>query len=116
MGELCASAGLDADTPAAQLQRGDWDTLHRHWRAWLLSITTGTFAPRADPSTGRVSVLAPLSTVAAESFSKGQDHEEMTGSSESVHQLLDDALRSTEVSISFALLQLLHNWPWADTV
>jgi len=97
---VCQLASLDPDVPVAQLQQEDWKSLYRQWREWLLTIEHGTFAPHIDSDTGRLSVLNPQNAPLSDEESDGES-EDLEGTdvpAESVHELLDGALRSTEVS------------------
>ena len=86
--ELCELASVDPALPPEQLQQEDWDSLYAQWRGWLLTISRGTFAAHLNRETGRISVLS------AESAARSEPEGAPVGS---VHELLDDALRSTEV-------------------
>ena len=100
--ELCELAGVNPALPPEQLQQEDWDRLYTQWRRWLLTISRGTFAAHMDPETGSVSVLS------AESAAQTEPEGAPVGS---VHELLDGALRSTEVHQS-VLLFLKHIISW----
>jgi hypothetical protein len=93
--ELCELAGVNPALPPEQLQQEEWDALYAQWRRWLLTITRGAFAPRMDVETGRISVLS------ADSTAQLKPDGAPAGS---VHELLDGALRSTEVLHSVPLI------------
>lgn len=93
--DICQGAGLDADLPVAQLQQEDWSSLYEQWREWVLTISSGAFVPRLDARSGSLSVLG--SQRAERPPVDLEDVQESSTPTTSVHQLLDRALRSTEV-------------------
>ena len=107
--EICALAKVDPDIPTTQLQLSEWERLHKKWRDWLLTVSSGSFAPYVQPETGRVSVICSDCSSRSQrgdlrEVQQGMDTPEDASSSGrhsgrcSVHRLLDSAIRSTEVS------------------
>ena len=93
--DICQGAGIDADLPVVQLQQEDWSRLYEQWREWLLTISSGAFAPHLDAASGSLSVLGCQRARQPHPDSDGVY--ESSAPRESVHELLDGALRSTEV-------------------
>lgn len=56
--ELCCMAGgLAPATDPSSLSPQDWAALHGAWRAWILRLQEGSFAPSTCPARQRFSVL-----------------------------------------------------------
>ena len=86
---------MDPDLPVVNLQQEEWTKLYEQW---LVTVSSGAFAPHMDAGTGSLSVLGsqgPQQT----GLGPG-DAPEGGVPEQSVHELLDSALRSTEVRIS----------------
>ena len=110
MADICQPAGIDPDLPVAQLRPEDWTSLYEQWQEWLITISSGNFAPRLDAFSGSLSVL---SNQRAHQLGPESGDARRLGSSsptESVHELLDQALRSTEVKglVCFVILCRQH--------
>lgn len=80
--ELCEAASVDPQLLPRELEESEWAALYAQWRAWLQTVILGNFRPAVNPSTGRISVL-------------GAGFHQAT----SVHALVDDALRGTQVRV-----------------
>ena len=117
--EICALAEVDPDIPTTQLQLSEWERLHKQWRDWLLTVSSGSFAPCVQPETGRVSVICSVCSSRSQrgdprEVHPGMDmHEDASSSGRhtgwcSVHRLLDSAIRSTEVSPLASQCQNTH--------
>ena len=117
--EICTLAEVDPDIPTTQLQLSEWERLHKQWRNWLLTVSSGSFAPYVQPETGRVSVICSDCSSRSQrgdprEVHHGMDMREDANSSGrrsgwcSVHRLLDSAIRSTEVSPLASQCQNTH--------
>ena len=96
--DICLPAGIDPDLPVVQLQQEDWTSLYEQWQEWLLTVSSGNFHPHLDAFSGGLSVLGDQG--AHQPGPESGDVRRLGSSSpaESVHKLLDQALRSTEVN------------------
>ena len=92
---ICREAGIDPDLPVVQLRQDEWTSLYEQWREWLLTISSGAFAPHLDTVSGSLSVLNGQR--AHQSDLAPGDARGSSAPTASVHELLDGALRSTEV-------------------
>lgn len=81
--ELCEAAGVDGQLLPRELEDSEWEALFAQWRVWLQAVVMGRFQPAADLSSGRISVLG----CAPQMFN-------------SVHALVDGALRTSQVPAS----------------
>lgn len=92
---ICQRAGIDPDLPVVQLRQEDWTCLYEQWREWLLTISSGAFAPHLDTASGSLSVLGGQRGHQPDT---GPGHAQGSSApTASMHELLDGALRSTEV-------------------
>ena len=117
--EICALAEVDPDIPTTQLQLSEWERLHKQWRDWLLTVSSGSFAPYVQPETGRVSVICSVCSSRSQRGDPREVHQGMDMPKDasssgrhsgwcSVHRLLDSAIRSTEVSPPATQCQNTH--------
>ena len=78
--ELCEAADVDWELLPRELEDAEWEALFEQWCAWLKTLALGRFQPARDPTSGRISVLGAGSQ-----------------SLDSVHALVNGALRSSQV-------------------
>ena len=88
---------MDPDLPVVNLQEEEWTKLYEQWRQWLVTVSSGAFAPHMDAGTGSLSVLGSQGHQRTDL--EPRDAPESGVPEQSVHELLDSALRSTEVRI-----------------
>ena len=101
---ICLQAGIDPDLPVVQLRQEEWTILYEQWREWLLTISSGSFAPHLDTVSGSLSVLGGQRI--HHSDLEAGDAQGSSAPTASVHALLDGALRSTQVQSPLCCMDL----------